>query len=99
MAEREFFPEIVAESEVNKKVFWLLGLVPDGEGFKCNRFIQSSVLSFNYLLWKMKLGKTMLPVTIIKADFIYMCKCLLNKSVKLREARTNDHFFLCRHVF
>jgi hypothetical protein len=50
MAEREFFPE--AQSEANKKVFWLLGLVPDGAGFKCNRFIQSSVLSFNYLLWK-----------------------------------------------
>jgi hypothetical protein len=37
MAEREFFPEIVARSEENKKVFWLLGLVPDGVGFKCNR--------------------------------------------------------------
>jgi hypothetical protein len=99
MAEREFFPEILALSEENKKIFWLLGLVPDGAEFKCNRFIQSAVLSFNYLLWKMKLGKIMLPITIIKADFIYMCKCLLYKSVKLREARTNDHFFLCRHVF
>jgi hypothetical protein len=99
MAKREFFPEILAESEVNKKNFWTLGLVPDGTGFKCNCFIQSAVLSFNFLLWKMKLGKTMLPLTIIKADFIYLCRCLLIKSVKLREARTNDHFFLCRHVF
>ena len=28
-----------------------------------------------------------------KSDFIYMCRCILIKSVKLREAKTNAHFF------
>jgi hypothetical protein len=98
MAEAEFFPEIAGETIVNRKLFWMLGVVPDGLGYKINLFMQSAVLSFNFLLWKMKLGKIMLPTSIIKSDFIYSCKRLLLKSVKLREARTNDHFFLCRNI-
>jgi hypothetical protein len=93
MAEAEFFPEIAGENEQKRKIFWILGLVPDGNGYKSNLFMQSTVLTFNFLLWKMKLGKTMVPVSIFKSDFIYKSRCLLFKSVKLREARTNDHFF------
>ncbi len=99
MAEAEFFPEIAGENTLNKKIFWVLGLVPDGNGYKGNLFMQSTVLTLNFLLWKMKLGKIMLPISILKSDFIYSCRCLLLKSVKLREARTNDHFFLCRNIF
>jgi hypothetical protein len=101
MAEADFFPEIAGESEQKRKIFWILGLVPDanGNGYKSNLFMQSTVLTFNFLLWKMKLGKSMIPVSIFKSDLIYTTRCLLLKSVKLREARTNDHFFLCRNIF
>jgi hypothetical protein len=54
------------------------------------------VFIVNYLVWKSKLSKTVVPVSIFKADFTYMCRNLLLKSVKLREAKTNAHFFLCR---
>ncbi len=57
MAETEFFPELSRENTLNKKIFWVLGLVPDGNGYKSNLFMQSTVLTFNFLLWKMKLGK------------------------------------------
>jgi hypothetical protein len=96
MAEREFFPEIQGQSEQNKKIFWLLGLIPQGNVLKLNIFIQSVVFTCNFLIWKIKLSKNRLPVSIFKADLLYMSRCLLRKSIKLREAKTNDHFFLCR---
>jgi hypothetical protein len=50
----------------------------------------------NFLIWKTKLSKINVPVSILRSDFIYMCRCMLIKSVRLREAKTNAHFFLCR---
>jgi hypothetical protein len=96
MAESDLFPEIRGQNEQNKKIFWLLGLVPAGNDYRLNIFMQSVVFSCNFLIWRMKLNKNCLPVSIFKADLLYMCGCLLRKSVKLREAKTNDHFFLCR---
>jgi hypothetical protein len=96
MAEKEFFPELVQETVENKRTFWLLGIIPHNGSYICNQFMQSAVFIVNYLVWKSKLSKTVVPVSIFKGDFTYMCRNLLLKSVKLREAKTNAHFFLCR---
>jgi hypothetical protein len=96
MAENEFFPEIAQENEQNRRIFWLLGIIPHNGTYVCNQFMQSAVFTINYLIWKAKLNKTRVPVSILKSDFIFMCRCLLRISVKLREAKTNAHFFLCR---
>jgi hypothetical protein len=96
LAESEFFPEITALSESEKRVFWLLGIIPSNIGHTCNQFIQSAVYCINYLIWKMKLSKTKTPVSIFREDFVFMCRNLLLKSGKLREVKTNSHFFLCR---
>jgi hypothetical protein len=96
MAESEFFPEMLDATEEKKRIFWLLGVIPHNGSFICNRFMQSAVLTVNYLIWKAKLGKIVVPLSIFKSDFKYMCRCLLSKSWKLREAKTNAHFFLCR---
>jgi hypothetical protein len=96
MAETEFFPEIAQENAENKRAFWLLGIIPHNGTFICNQFMQSAVFTIHYLIWKVKLNKIGVPVSILKSDFIYMCRCLLRNSVKLRVAKTNAHFFLCR---
>ncbi len=96
MAESEFFPEISNLGEGEKRAFWLLGIIPTNIGYICNQFIQSAVFCINYLIWKIKLTKTKMPVSIFREDFVFMCKCLLLKSGKLREVKTNSHFFLCR---
>jgi hypothetical protein len=96
MAESEFFPEIERETDENKKVFWLLGVIPVNGSYVCNRFMQAAVFTINFLIWKTKLSKINVPVSILRFDFIYMCRCMLIKSVRLREAKTNAHFFLCR---
>jgi hypothetical protein len=99
MAETEFFPEISELSETEKKTFWLLGIIPSNIGYIGNMFIQSAVFCINYLIWRIKLTKTKTPVSIFREDFVYMIKCLLLKSGKLREVKTNSHFFLCRQKF
>jgi hypothetical protein len=86
-------------NENEKKIFWLLGLIPFNNEWVCNQFVQSVVFSFNFLIWKIKLSKNLIPVSIFRADFLYMCKCLLIKSGKLREVKANSHFFLCRQHF
>jgi len=96
MAESEFFPEIERETEENKKIFWLLGIIPANGSYICNRFMQAAIFTVNFLIWKTKLSKINVPVSILRSDFIYMCRCMLIKSVRLREAKTNAHFFLCR---
>jgi len=96
MAENEFFPEMLNETDEKKRIFWLLGIIPHNGSYVCNRFMQSAVLTINYLIWKAKLSKVVLPLSIFKSDFEFMCRCLLLKSGKLREAKTNAHFFLCR---
>jgi hypothetical protein len=93
LAAREFFPEIMGQSEQSKNFFWLLGILPNGNDFRLNIFIRSAVFTCNFLIWKIKLSKSRLPVSIFKADFLYMCNCLLRKSIKLRDAKTNDLFF------
>jgi hypothetical protein len=96
MAESDFFPEISPLTESQKRAFWLLGIIPTNIGYVCNQFIQSAVFCINYLIWKIKLSKSRTPVSIFREDFVFMCRNLLSKSGKLREVKTNSHFFLCR---
>ncbi len=93
MAESDFFPEISALAESEKRAFWLLGIIPTNIGYICNQFIQSAVLCINYMIWKIKLSKSRTPVSIFREDFVFMCRNLLSKSGKLREVKTNSHFF------
>jgi hypothetical protein len=96
MAETGFFPEMLKETEDKKRIFWLLGVIPHNGSYICNRFMQSAVFTINFLIWKAKLGKIVVSLSIFKSDFKFMCRCLLSKSGKLREAKNKCSFFLCR---
>jgi hypothetical protein len=73
MVEQEFFPEIDNRNENEKKIFWLLGLIPFNNEWVCNQFVHSAVFSFNFLIWKIKLSKNLIPVSIFR---VTSCTCV-----------------------
>jgi hypothetical protein len=97
--ENTYFPELDNSELRAKKGFWFLGIMPSPEGFKNNSFIDVVVQHVNFSLWHMKLLKEMKPVSVFMEDLKNTIRKKLRLSKELRDAKTGDNFYICRHGF
>ena len=92
-----YYPEIVFSSEVERKKFWFLHLIPGGGGVR-NFFVSSSIWFFKYIIWEAKLRKVVPSMLTLKIDFIHMLKNLVAVSGQAKDDLKCTNFAIRRYV-
>ena len=82
-----FFPLVGDCTPLEKKLFWMCGTLSyNNQGIK-NSFVTAMVLTTNFMIWEMKLQKSLLPISIFKENLKFEMKKILSRSAFLREER------------
>jgi hypothetical protein len=93
----KLFPELDDANDYNLKKFWLLGLLPNMQQY--NSFISGIVNIVNFGIWNLKLRKELPAESIFFQDTIFSVYKLLLASSKIKEARANINYWVCRYHF
>jgi len=96
MVEKKLFPELRNGTEMERKTFWFLAILPGMN--KNNPFLSAVVSLTNFYIWECKLKKESTPVSVLFENLLEGIRKALKMSSFLRTEKDKSNFFVCRHI-
>jgi hypothetical protein len=88
---RKYFPEILPLTNQEMTVFGFTGLNRN----KFNLFSTFSIMTFNYLIWQMKLRKEIKNFSTIELNWLYALDATFKQSKKIRDSTLQINYSIC----
>jgi hypothetical protein len=90
----KFCPTLLNKTVGEMKLLWFCGIINNGNGNVKNSFLLSCLMLINYVIWDMKLRKTLTPISV----FIENARCEIKKMIN-RSAYLMEDYERLRHIW